>query len=102
MHIPLYCGGGTMIMGLSYETMLLYLFILIVVIILIAILATPLKWLGKVLVSSAIGTLALLLFNFIGRFTGFTVGINPYTILTTGILGIPGFLLIIFLKSYFY
>jgi inhibitor of the pro-sigma K processing machinery len=91
-----------MIMGVSYGTMLLYLFIFIVVVMLIAILATPLKWLGKVLVSSAIGTLALLLFNFIGRLAGFTVGINPYTILTTGILEIPGFLLIIFLKSYFY
>lgn len=91
-----------MIMGLSYETMIAYLFIFIVLVVLIFLLAAPLKWLVRIIINSLIGALALVTFNFIGQYLGFTVGLNPASILTVGILGIPGFILIIFLKSYLF
>ncbi len=89
-----------MIFGLNYETVIAYLFIFIVVIILLTILIKPIKWLFKLLISSFIGAFALIIFNFIGGFFDFTIGINPGSILTVGLLGIPGFLLLIFLKLY--
>lgn len=89
-----------MIFGLNYETVIAYFFIFIVVIILLAILIKPIKWLFKLLISSFVGAFALIIFNLIGSFFGFTIGINPGSILTVGLLGIPGFLLLIFLKLY--
>jgi inhibitor of the pro-sigma K processing machinery len=91
-----------MIMGLSYETAIAYLFIFIVVIMLLVMLAAPLKWLVKVLINSLIGALALTAFNFVGHYMNFTVGVNPGSMLTVGILGIPGFILIVFLRSYLF
>lgn len=91
-----------MIMGLSYETMIAYLFIFIVLIILIMLLAAPLKWLVRIIINSLIGALALVTFNFIGQYAGFTLGVNPGSILAVGVLGIPGFILVIFLKSYLF
>ena len=96
----LYIRGEGMIFGLNYETVIAYLFIFIVVIILLTILIKPIKWLFKLLISSFIGAFALIIFNFIGGFFDFTIGINPGSILTVGLLGIPGFLLLIFLKLY--
>jgi inhibitor of the pro-sigma K processing machinery len=90
------------IFGLSYETLAAYIFIFIVVILFLAVLASPLKRILKILFNCTIGTLALLSFNFIGQYMNFTIGINPGSILTVGILGIPGFLLMIFLKYYLF
>lgn len=89
-----------MILGISNEKLAAYVFMFIVVIILLAILASPLKRILKILVSSVIGTVALLAFNLIGRFLNFKLGVNPASILTVGILGAPGFLLIVFLKYF--
>lgn len=91
-----------MIAGVSYETLAAYIFIVIVIILFIAVLASPLKKLIKILINCGIGTLALIAFNFIGHFFNYTIGINPGSILTVGILGVPGFVLIIFLKYYLY
>lgn len=91
-----------MIMGLSYETMIAYLFIFIVLVVLMILLAAPLKWLARVIINSLLGALALVTFNFIGQYAGFTLGVNPGSILTVGILGIPGFVLVVFLRSYLF
>lgn len=91
-----------MIMGMSYETMIAYLFIFILAVLFIIILAAPIKWLFKTVVNSVIGMLGIIVFNFIGQYIGFTVGLNPGSVLTVGILGIPGFILITFLKFYLF
>jgi inhibitor of the pro-sigma K processing machinery len=91
-----------MLLGISYGTLVAYLFVLILIIILLTILATPIKWLIKVLISSGVGAIALIAFNFISHYIGFSIGINPASILTIGILGIPGFILLIFLKLYLF
>lgn len=96
----LFCEVFVLINSLSYETLIAYLFIFILAIIFIAILAKPMKWLFKILLSSIIGALGLYLLNFVGQFFSFSIGINPASILTIGIFGIPGFILLIFLKLY--
>lgn len=94
--------GEIMIFGISYGTLVAYIFIAIVVILFLTVLASPLKKLFKILINCGIGVLALIVFNFIGQYFNFTIGINPGSIATVGILGVPGFILIIFLKSYFF
>lgn len=91
-----------MIMGISYETLIAYMFVFILVILFLVVLAAPIKWLFKILLNSMIGTVGIIVFNFVGRYLGFTIGLNPGSILTTGILGIPGFILLVFLKWYLF
>ena len=91
-----------MILGISYGTLSVYMFVLIVIIILLMVLATPIKWLIKVLISSGVGAVALISFNFISNYMGFSLGVNPVSILTVGILGIPGFILLVCLKLYLF
>lgn len=91
-----------MIMGIGYETMIAYMFIFMLAILFLVILASPIKWLLKILFNSMIGTVGIIIFNFIGKFMDFTIGLNPGSILTVGILGIPGFLLLVFLKYYLF
>lgn len=89
-----------MVFGMSYQTLVMYIFIFIVGILFLALLASPLKRFLKILINCALGTLALLIFNFAGNYFSFTIGVNPGSILTVGLLGIPGFILLVFLKLY--
>lgn len=60
--------------------------------------AKPLKHLFKVVINSGIGCLLMMVFNFIGGIFGASVGINAFTALTVGLLGIPGFLSLLVLQ----
>lgn len=67
-----------------------------VVILLIGAVRTKMEWLLNVVMRSVLGTIAIYFINLalagMGIFLG--VGINTVTILTCGILGIPGLLVI--------
>jgi inhibitor of the pro-sigma K processing machinery len=52
------------------------------------------KWLIGVTRNAACGVAGLLLFNIFFSSLGLAVGINAITVLTVGILGAPGFLLL--------
>lgn len=58
----------------------------------------PLKWLFKLLMNSIVGGLILAAINFFGSFVGIHIIINPLSALITGLLGVPGVLLIIILQ----
>ena len=74
---------------------------IILIILIVSIFRKPIKWLIKLLISSALGLVALLLVNLgLGAF-GITIGINLYTVLTAGILGLPGIVLLLILKVLF-
>lgn len=78
-------------------------FILIVFFLLIfgRILILPLKIIFKILLNSALGALLLYIINYIGKlFFGFGVGINIWTSLIVGLLGIPGAVLLILVKIF--
>jgi inhibitor of the pro-sigma K processing machinery len=89
-------------MGTGYEKIIVYLFLFIMGILFLTLLASPMKRIVRILINSAIGACALIAFNFLFKFADFSVGINPGSVLVVGILGIPGFLLIVFLKYYLY
>ncbi|MBQ2752889.1 MAG: pro-sigmaK processing inhibitor BofA family protein [Firmicutes bacterium] len=50
----------------------------------------PLKHLLKLLANSVFGAVALFAINTVFGFTGLGVGINMVTIITAGVLGLPG------------
>ncbi|MDI9496061.1 MAG: pro-sigmaK processing inhibitor BofA family protein [Bacillota bacterium] len=58
----------------------------------------PLKFMGKILLNSLIGALALIIFNFFGQYTGVYIGVNEFTALIIGVLGIPGFIALLLVK----
>lgn len=56
----------------------------------------------KIAVRFILGGAFIYLFNFIGGFIGITIPLNPLTALTTGLLEIPGFALILIVKYAIY
>ncbi|HOV26884.1 MAG TPA: pro-sigmaK processing inhibitor BofA family protein [Sedimentibacter sp.] len=58
----------------------------------------PLKFVGKIILNSLIGALALIIFNYFGQYTGVHIGVNEFTALIIGLLGIPGFIALLLVK----
>lgn len=59
----------------------------------------PLKWLGKLLLSSVCGFVILLVLNALGGpLLGFTLPLSPFNALVVGVLGMPGLLLLVLLR----
>ena len=61
----------------------------------------PLKIVLKIILNSIIGTLGLFVINLSSGIFGFHIGINIFTMLFVGLLGIPGTILLIILKQIF-
>lgn len=57
---------------------------------LIRLLVLPMKFLFKLAIHSACGFLCLWLLNSVSVFTGILFPVNAVTVLTAGILGLPG------------
>ncbi len=75
-----------------------YIIACFVFILLCIIFAKPLKSLFKVIVNSALGCAAIMIFNFVGGIFGAYIGVNAFTSLVVGLLGIPGFLTLLVLQ----
>ncbi|MDP4118840.1 MAG: pro-sigmaK processing inhibitor BofA family protein [Bacillota bacterium] len=60
--------------------------------------AYPLRFVWKPIYSCIIGTGALILANLIGIPFGFSLGINLITVLVCGLLGVPGFTMLVLFK----
>lgn len=57
---------------------------------LIRLLATPVKWVVKLIMNGACGFLCLWLLNTVSGFTGIQLPINAVTVVIAGSLGLPG------------
>ena len=71
---------------------------LVLIFIFCRIFITPIKWIIKLLINGIVGGLILATVNFVGGFAGITVIINPLTALLSGLLGVPGVILVIILQ----
>lgn len=60
----------------------------------------PLKKIFKLVINSAIGGMLIYIINIVGANFNFHIGLNWWTILCTGILGIPGVILVVLLKLF--
>lgn len=58
----------------------------------------PIKSILKLVINSCIGGLLIYLINLIGGLFGFHIGLNYITAIFTGILGVPGVILLVILK----
>ncbi len=62
------------------------------------ILIIPIKYLVKLIINGVVGGILLILVNLLGGFVGINIAINPITAIITGILGVPGVVLLIVLQ----
>jgi inhibitor of the pro-sigma K processing machinery len=56
------------------------------------------KILKKLLINTILGAVLLAIINFVGIYFNFFIALNIYSALIIGILGVPGLVLLIFLK----
>ncbi len=61
----------------------------------------PLKWLLKLVLNSIIGGLIIFAINLIGGIWGVHIGLNVFTAILVGILGLPGAIILIIAKIFF-
>ena len=59
---------------------------------------TPIKWILKLLINTAIGFAGLWVLNYFGAFFGIPLGLNWINALIIGVLGFPGLVLLLALK----
>jgi len=68
---------------------------------LLKLLRKPIKWALKLLLHALFGFVALFIFNFFGSIVGITLGLNWVNAIVTGVLGIPGVILLLLLTYLF-
>ena len=68
------------------------------IVLVVKIFGTPLRWLLKLALNTAIGFVALFLLNFFGDYIGLSLGINWLNALIVGVLGVPGVILLLLLQ----
>lgn len=69
--------------------------------VLVKIFSWPMKILFKLIMNAVFGVVLLIIVNLIGRYFGFSIGINAVTALIAGFLGIPGVIFLIIFKLFF-
>lgn len=76
--------------GLEAGIFLAYAAGLFLIYILGKLLIVPVKWVGKMILSSLIGGLFIFFLNLFGSGAGIFIPLNPLTAIVTGVLGVPG------------
>ncbi len=76
-----------------------FVFGLLLLYLLVRLLYLPLKIFLKLLGNALVGGIILAIFNAVGTFWGLAIGINIFTAFLTGILGIPGIILLLVLQK---
>lgn len=88
-------------MAIDFGMIIAYLVGIILLLILGRLFITPLKTVMKLILNALIGAAAILLVNWIGSLFRFHIALNVYTAFIVGTLGIPGFVLLVILKTIF-
>lgn len=80
---------------MDYALIIFALILLFFIYIVTRVMRKPFKWLVKLTVNCTIALVSILAINFMGKFIGFHLPINPISVLGVGVLGIPGMILLI-------
>jgi len=83
------------------QEIVLYILGLIVMLVVVTLFKKPVKFILKLVVNTFLGGLALMLLNTFGSAINLSIGVNPITAFTCGVLGLPGFVLLIIIKLLF-
>ena len=89
-------------MQLSYEIILAYTVGIIFLFFIGRLFLVPLKIILKLVYNCVIGAILLIVVNFIGQTFGFFIPLNIFSALLVGFLGIPGLLLLVALKVFYF
>ena len=82
-------------MGMEAAVFLAYAFGMLMVYIMGRFLLVPLKWILRCLISSFLGGLVIVLINTVFSSWGIFVPLNTITAVITGILGVPGLIMLL-------
>ncbi len=52
----------------------------------------------KLFINIILGVILLIIINFVGSYFSFRIALNVYSALIVGVLGVPGLILLVFLK----
>lgn len=74
---------------LDTNSLIIYLACIIVLFLVGKIFIVPLKIIAKVILNSILGAILIYMINFLGASLGFHIGLNMFTAVFVGILGIP-------------
>lgn len=77
------------------------LLLLVVLFLIVRLILGPLKILTRFFRNCAIALLILIGINIIGNYFGIHLPVNPVSVMSIGVLGIPGFILVAFLSFLF-
>lgn len=83
---------------MGIDVIFAYIFGIMMLFLVAKLLLIPLKIVWRLAVNAVVGGIALILINFVGGFFGLYIPINIITALTTGILGVPGIVMILIVQ----
>ena len=84
--------------NLEMNNIIVYFACIILIFIISKLFIMPIKKILKLIFNSILGGIIIYLINIVGSTFNFHIGLNIYTALVTGFLGIPGVVLLVFLK----
>lgn len=84
--------------NLEMNNIIVYFACIILIFIIGKLFIMPIKKILKLIFNSILGGIIIYLINIVGSTFNFHIGLNIYTALVTGFLGIPGVVLLVFLK----
>ncbi len=82
----------------SFSTLLMIVAAILLLLIFIRIIRLPLKWLSKLALHVVMGFVSLFILNFLGTYINISLEMNLINALVTGVLGVPGVLLLLLIK----
>ncbi len=84
----------------ALSSVLMFILAALVIFALIKILSAPIRLIFKLLINTAVGFVLLFLVNLIGSYFDFSLEMNLVNALITGIIGIPGVIVLIFIRLF--
>ena len=85
-------------MGNSTNTIIIFLGCIIGIMLFGKMLILPIKLVIKLILNSAIGGLIIIITNWVGAIFNLHIGLNIFTAIFVGILGVPGAILLLIFK----
>lgn len=83
---------------LDYNSIIAFIACIFFIFIVGKIFILPLKTILKFILNSVVGGIMIFIINLIGGFWNFHIGLNIFTSIIVGILGVPGTILVIMIK----
>ena len=93
-------GGGKVVVT-NFATVVGYLLGILIVFVVSGVFLKPLRYIARFLINSLGGILLAIGINALGAHWGIHIGINPFTAIVIGILGIPGVIAVLIAQIFF-